>query len=88
MPTLSIFFGIIITMYREIGGKHNTPHIHAEYQNEQVAISLDGEILDGNIPTKKLKLVLAWIEIHNEDLVANWKLLSEGREYFKIEPLR
>lgn len=88
MPTLSIFFGIIIMMYNEQGGKHHLPHIHAEYQGEEVVVSLDGEIIEGEIPNKKLKLVLAWIEIHKEDLEANWKLLSQGREYFKIDPLR
>ena len=87
MPTLSMFFGIIITMYREVGGKHHLPHIHAEYQGEEVAITFDGEILEGSIPNKKLKLVIAWMEIHKEELEANWKLLSEGREFFKIEPL-
>ena len=88
MPTLSVFYGIIITMYREIGSKHHVPHFHAEYQGQEVAISFDGEILEGSIPLKKLKLVTAWTEIHKEDLEANWKLLSEGREYFRIDPLR
>ena len=88
MPTLSVFYGVIITMYREIGGKHHVPHFHAEYQGRDVALDFDGEILEGNIPPKKLKLVIAWAEIHKEDLEANWKLLSEGREYFRIDPLR
>lgn len=88
MPTLSVFFGIIITMYREKGGKHNLPHLHAEYQGDEVVLSFDGDVIEGNIPNKKLKLVLAWIEIHKEDLQANWDLLCDGRETFKIEPLR
>jgi len=64
------------------------PHFHAEYQGEEVAISFDGDVLEGSIPKKKLKLVIAWAEIHREDLEADWKLLSEGRGFFKIEPLR
>jgi hypothetical protein len=88
MPTLSIFFGIIIKMYREINSRHNLPHIHAEYQDSEAVISLEGDVLSGELPPKKLKLVLAWIEIHSEDLQANWKLLSEGKEFFKIDPLR
>lgn len=88
MPTLSVFFGIIIKMYREINGKHNLPHIHAEYQDFEAVVSLEGELLSGELPTRKMKLVLAWIEIHSEDLHANWKLLSEGKEFFKIDPLR
>ena len=88
MPTLSVFYGIIITMYHEIGGRHKLPHFHAEYQGEEAVITFDGEVIEGNIPKRKLKLVEAWAEIHKEDLEANWKLLSEGREYFKIDPLR
>lgn len=75
-------------MYREINSKHSLPHIHAEYQDDEVVVSLEGEVLSGKIPIKKLKLVLAWIEIHKEDLEANWKLLSEGQKFFKIQPLR
>jgi hypothetical protein len=88
MPTISIFYGIIIRMYRELGGKHNVPHIHAEYSGEEVVISIDGNILEGSIPKNKQKLVDAWIEIHREDLLANWKLLSEGQQFFRIDPLK
>lgn len=88
MPTLSIFYGIIIRMYRELGGKHNVPHIHAEYSGEEVVVSLDGDILEGSIPKNKQKLVDAWIEIHREDLHANWTLLSEGQQFFRIDPLK
>jgi hypothetical protein len=75
-------------MYREINSRHNLPHIHAEFQEKEAVISLEGELLAGELPNKKMKLVLAWIEIHHEDLQANWKLLSEGKEYFRIDPLR
>ncbi len=88
MPTLSVFFGIIIMMYNEQGGRHHLPHIHAEYQGEEVVVSLEGDVIEGSIPNKKLRLVLAWVEIHKEDLEANWSLLSQGRECFKIDPLR
>ena len=88
MPTISMFYGIIIRMYREIGGQHNLPHIHAEYQGEEIVISLDGDVLDGSIPNKKLKLVLAWIEIHKDELSANCDLLSNGEKAFTIEPLK
>lgn len=88
MPTLSMFYGVIIRMYREIGGKHNKPHIHAEYSGDEIVIALDGEILEGAIPKNKLKLVEAWMVIHKEELEANWKLLSAGEQFFKIEPLK
>lgn len=88
MPTLSIFYGIIVRMYSEQGSQHNVPHIHAEYQDENIVVDLDGNILSGSFPKNKLKLLLAWIEIHKEDLSANWKLLSAGDGYFKIDPLK
>jgi hypothetical protein len=50
--------------------------------------TLDGEQLEGEIPSNKKKLVEAWIEIHKEDLQANWQLLDEGEQSFRIEPLK
>lgn len=88
MPTLSVFYGIIVRMYSEQGGKHNMPHIHAEYQNYKATVDLEGNIIEGDLPKNKLKLLLAWIEIHKEDLYANWTLLVNGDGYFKIEPLK
>ena len=88
MPALSMFFGIIVRMQSECGGKHNKPYIHALYGDDEVVVGLDGEILDGSLPNKQMKLLLAWIAIHEEELQANWKLLSAGDGYFKIDPLR
>ena len=75
-------------MYKENSGKHHKPHIHVEFSGDKAAIALDGEVLEGSIPSTKMKLVEAWIEIHRDDLEANWKLLSSGEEYFKIDPLK
>ena len=90
MPVLSTFYGIIIRMYKENGGKHKTPHIHAEYSGIEIAVALDGTILEGdeNFPKGKMKLLEAWMEIHREELEANWTLLSGGEQFFRIEPLK
>ena len=88
MPVLSMFYGIIIRMQSEHGGKHHLPHIHVICGDEESVFSLDGEKLEGEISSSKRKLVEAWIEIHKEDLLANWKLLDEGEQHFKIDPLR
>ena len=56
--------------------------------SDEVVMSLDGQVIEGNISISKLKLVMAWVVIHSDELMANWRLLSEGREYFKIDPLR
>ena len=81
-------FGIIVRMQSEKGGRHNKPHIHAIYGNEEVVVGIDGEVLEGKLPNKQMKLLLAWMAIHEEELNANWKLLSHGDGYFKIDPLR
>jgi hypothetical protein len=88
MPVLSMFYGVIVRMYKEVSGKHHKAHIHAEYAGEEAVVALDGELLEGSIPAPKMKLVEAWMEIHRDDLAANWKLLSSGEQYFKIEPLK
>lgn len=88
MPVLSMFFGIIVRMYRESGGKHNVPHIHAEYSGDEVVVALDGTVLEGAIPRNKFKLLEAWVIIHRDELEANWRLLSNGEQFFRIEPLQ
>lgn len=89
MPTISMFYGILILMYFYDNKKHNRPHIHAEYAEYEASIAIeDGTVLSGSLPNTKLKLVQAWIEIHREDLLANWKLAVKGESVFKIDPLR
>jgi hypothetical protein len=75
-------------MQSEHGGKHHVPHIHVICADKESVFSLDGKQLEGEIPINKKKLVEAWIEIHKEDLEANWKLLDEGEQSFRIEPLK
>ena len=71
MPTISMFFGIIIRMYYA-PKEHNPPHIHAYYQDYKSTLSIqDGDILQGHLPTRQLRLIQAWIEIHQEELLAN-----------------
>jgi hypothetical protein len=48
---------------------------------------LDGSLLAGDLPSNKHKLVVAWIEIHQEDLLADWGLAVSGRKPFPIKGL-
>jgi hypothetical protein len=69
--------------------QHNLPHIHVKYQNDEVIVSIpDGQVLEGNIPQTKMKLLQAWIELHKDELVADWELAVAGEQPYKIEPLR
>ncbi|MFQ5754263.1 MAG: DUF4160 domain-containing protein [bacterium] len=89
MPTISMFYGIIIYMFFFDNKKHDRPHIHAHYGEKSTVIAIDdGEILKGELPKAKMKLVQAWIEIHKDELMANWKLALEGQKLFRIEPLK
>jgi hypothetical protein len=89
MAILSMFFGIVVSMYFFDQRRHHLPHIHVKFQEQEAVISIpDGEILEGELKPGKLKLVHAWIEIHREDLMADWELASEGQKVFPIEPLR
>ena len=88
MPVLSAFYGIIVRIYKESGGQHNTPHIHVSYSGDKAVVAFDGEILEGELPRNKMQLLLAWIEIHRDELMANWALISEGEQVFRIEPLK
>ena len=89
MPILSMFYGIVIRMYFYDNKQHHTPHIHAEYAGKQAVFSInDGEILAGSLPSGKTRLVQAWIEIHREELMADWQLAVNGEDVFKIEPLK
>ena len=89
MAIISMFYGIIISMYYLDKKKHHIPHIHVKYQEQEAVISIpDGNLLEGNIPANKMKLVLAWIEIHQDELMADWDLAAHGETVFKIEPLK
>ncbi|OON98606.1 MAG: hypothetical protein ATN35_04300 [Epulopiscium sp. Nele67-Bin004] len=85
MPEISIFFGIRITInYND----HMPPHFHAQYNGYDVSIDIiNGSVLKGNLPKRQLKLVLAWTEIHRDELMQNWELSRSHEPLYKIAPL-
>ena len=89
MPTISMFFGLIIRMFYMDTAQHNMPHLHVEYQGQEAVLSLPmAELMEGQLPPKKLRIVQAWVAIHEEELMANWALAVKGEPIFRIEPLR
>ena len=87
MPTISMFYGIIIRMYFA-PGEHNPPHFHAYYNEYKASFSIDYlEIVDGDLPRKQKRLVQAWAELHIDELRADWALAANGEPVFKIDPL-
>lgn len=88
MPTISMFFGVVIRMYCS-GAEHNPPHFHAYYQDHRAVVDIaTGEITAGELPKPQARLVTAWVELHREELMADWNLASQGELPFRIEPLR
>ncbi len=85
MPTISMFYGILIRMYID---DHNPPHIHAKYGENDAMYNFDGEKIDGEMPKKQEKYIVAWIDIHKDELIANWQLAHDNEPLFKIEPLK
>lgn len=89
MPTISTFFGIVVYMYFFDTKQHRVPHIHVEYQDAEASISIEtGRILAGHFPKTQLKLVQAWLVIHQTELLKAWTLAAKGEPIFKIEPLK
>ena len=87
MPIISSFFGIIVRMYFKDTQQHNTPHFHVKYGGENAVFDLNGNIIAGSFPPKQTKYVVAWAEIHKDELEALWEIIQTDEEYFKIKGL-
>jgi hypothetical protein len=85
MPTISIFFGIVIAMYWT---DHFPPHFHAYYGEFDGLIDIKKlEMIKGNLPNKALELILEWAQLHQAELVVDWNLCQEKQQPNKIAPL-
>lgn len=85
MPTVSLFNGIKILMYFD---DHHPPHFHAQYACNAALINiLDVTVMKSALPKRQLKLVLAWAELHKDELMQNWELVKESKEPLEIRPL-
>ena len=89
MPIVSQFYGIIIRIYFNDTEQHYLEHIHAQYNEYDAIYSIrDITILEGSLPQKQHKLVVAWMEIHKDELKALWRISQNDGEVFKIDPLK
>jgi hypothetical protein len=85
VPRISEFYGIVIEMYF---GDHPPPQFHAGYSADEALIVVEtGEIYAGSLPTRALRLVREWLELHRAELQANWELASELHPTTPVEPL-
>jgi hypothetical protein len=84
-----MFYGVIVLMYYFDNRRHHQPHIHVQYSGEEAVISIpEGDLMEGSLRSAKLKLVQAWIEIHQDELMADRELAVNGQQVFKIDPLK
>src|ERR1051326_4365827 len=88
MPELARFFGIIIRMYVEAGAPHHTPHFHAYYAGKVAVYQIQPvELISGALPRRQTRLVEAWAELHETELLAAWRRLQDGQLPRPIPPL-
>lgn len=85
MSEISLFFGIRITInYSD----HVPPHFHAEYNGDKALVDIiNTKVLKGMLPKRQLKLVLAWAELHKDELMQNWELARLHEKLNRIAPL-
>lgn len=86
MPTISMFFGIVIQMFWE---DHAPPHFHALYAEHEVLINIKTlEVVRGSMPRRALALVLEWAQEHRNELLEDWELCVNRKPPKKISPLQ
>lgn len=85
MPEISKFFGIFIYMYID---DHNPPHFHVWYEGDEAIIDIADGRVTGSLSRRALRLVYEWLDLHKEELMENWRRLSNSEAAEKIEPLK
>ncbi|MBC8602960.1 DUF4160 domain-containing protein [Parabacteroides acidifaciens] len=85
MPEISRFYGIVIYMYIN---EHNPPHFHIWYEEYKAIITIKDGIITGCLPRRALTLVYEWLDLHKDELLANWERLCNYEAPLKIEPLK
>lgn len=85
MPTISQFFGIIIQMF---WNDHAPPHFHCQYGDYEAIVNIQTlELMEGKMPRRAQNLILDWAELHQEELLEDWKLCEAKQQPKPIAPL-
>ena len=86
MPTLSVFYGILIQMFFQ---DHAPPHFHALYAEHEALIDIRAlKVMEGQLPRRALALVMEWAEAHQNELMEAWNLCARNQMPNKIAPLK
>ncbi len=84
MPVVSRFFGVIVYMHWR---DHNPPHFHAKYQDQEIAVDIRTGAVTGQMARRAAAMVEEWRQLHEDELMENWRLAEERRTLNSIEPL-
>lgn len=86
VPAISRFLGIVIAMFFD---DHGPPHFHARHAGGSAKIRIDTlESIETTLGRRQLRLVLAWAELHQEELAENWRRARAGETLHEIDPLQ
>lgn len=86
MPTISVFYGIVIQMFWT---DHAPPHFHALYAEYEALINIQTlEIINGDLPKRAMSLVIEWASEHKAELMEDWELCVRMEKPKKIIPLK
>lgn len=85
-PRSAVYSGIVIAMYFD---DHGPAHFHARHAERSAKVRIDTlEVIESSLGRRQLRLVLAWAELHREELAENWRRARAGETLRQVEPLR
>ena len=81
MPVIARFYGIVVKMYFL---EHGVPHFHAIYGEYVGVFDLAAlTMIEGDLPVRAKRLVLAWARRYRQELTEMWK----RQEYVQLPGL-
>jgi len=84
MPTISVFYGIVIQMFFR---DHLPPHFHIKYAGSEATFDIKRlALIDGNLPPRELRLVSEWATLHQDELLENWRLCESMQAPNPVQP--
>ena len=85
MPRIAEFYGIVIAMFHN---DHEPAHFHATYAEHRGIVGIDPvQLLDGSLPPRALRMVMAWATAHQVELRDNWRRARARQPIARIAPL-
>ena len=85
MPTVSVFYGIVVMMFHN---EHPPPHFHVRLAEHRARVAIaGGEVVDGGLSPRAARMIREWADLHREELDENWRRAEELQPLARIEPL-